>query len=64
MKDAQGREYFEECHFISYFGGYEKDFDLDAIRDEATEMDPRTGTLYWREDIDFEEIVARHDLTK
>lgn len=64
MKGAFGRECFEEQSFIAYFGGFEKDFDLDAIRDEATVMDPRTGNLYWRDDIDFEEIVARHDLTK
>ena len=62
MKDAQGREIFEECNFIAYFGGYEDDFDLDAIRDEATEIDYRTGNRYWKDDIDFEEIVARHQI--
>jgi hypothetical protein len=61
MKDMYGREIFEESSFIaSYFGEFAEDFDLDAIFDEATEIDPRTGNRYWKDDVDFEEVVARH----
>lgn len=63
MKDASGREIFEECHFVEWFGGYEDDFDLDAIRSEVTEYDPRSGRTYWKKGADLTEIAKRHDIS-
>ena len=61
MEDATGRELYQEHELLAYLGDYADDFDLDAIRDEATEIDYRTGKTYWREGVDLNEIARKHE---
>ena len=55
------RKPFERHELDSYLGDFAEDFDVDAILEEATVVDPRTGNRYWREGIDLAEICQRHD---
>lgn len=57
------RKPFEQYELDAYLGDFADDFDVDAILDEATEVDPRTGNRYWKESIDLAEICRRHDHT-
>lgn len=59
----QTRKPFEQYELDAYLGDFADDFDIDAIIDEATEVDYRTGNRYWRDGIDLAEICARHDVT-
>ena len=40
---------FSIDHLSGYLGGFWDDFDVDAIIDEATEIDPQTGNRFWTE---------------
>lgn len=55
------RKPFEMYGLEAYLGDYVDDFDVEAIVDEATEIDYRTGNRYWRDDIDLAAICAKHD---
>ena len=57
------RRPFEMYELEAYLGDFAGDFDVDAIVDEATYVDPRTGNRYWREGVDLNEVCARHDTT-
>lgn len=61
--EPERRELFQYCGLESFLGEYIDDFDVAAIIEEATEIDPRTGNRYWLDDIDLAAIAARHDLT-
>ena len=60
---ASTRKPFEMYELEAYLGDFAGDFDVDAIVDEATYVDPRTGNRYWREGVDLNEVCARHDAT-
>ena len=57
------RELFQMCQLEAYLGEYADDFDIDAIVEDATVVDYRTGNRYWRDDIDLNEIAQRHDIS-
>ena len=61
--DTTARRLYQRYELDAYLGDYVGDYDADAIEDEATEINPRTGIRYWREDIDLDAIAAAHDLT-
>lgn len=54
-------EMFTESGLEAFLGDFSDAFDVDAFIDEATEIDYRTGNRYWRDDVDLNEICARHD---
>lgn len=54
---------FQQYELDAYLGDFAGDFDVEAILDEATFVDPKTGNRFWREGIDLAEICQRHDLT-
>ena len=56
------RKPFERYELDVFLGDFANDFDIDAIIDEATEIDGR-GNRVWRDNIDLNEICARHDRT-
>lgn len=58
------KKLFQKHELDAYLGGFDADFDVDAIVEEATEVDYRTGSRYWREDIDLAAICAAHDLSE
>lgn len=55
-----------EMYELEAFIGSENldDFDIDAIVDEATEVDYRTGNRVWKEGIDLSDICQRNALTE
>lgn len=53
---------FQKHELEAYLGGFEGDFDVEAIIGDATEVDFRTGRRYWREGIDLAAICESHDL--
>lgn len=53
---------FQFYELESYLGYYIDDYDIDAIINEATEVDYNDGKLYWIEDVDLDEIADRHML--
>ena len=56
---------FQMCELAAYLGDFVDDYDIDAIVEEATEIDYSNGNRYWIEDIrdeDFAEIVRRNEL--
>ena len=53
------------CELAAYLGDFVDDYDIDAIVEEATEIDYSNGNRYWIEDIrdeDFAEIVRLNEL--
>lgn len=64
MKTADGKELFEECNYRAYFGDFYDDYDHDVIIDEATYVDYKSGNRYMRDDVDFDSIVAAHEISK
>lgn len=60
---SASRKPFEKYELDAYLGDFADDFDVDAILDEATTIDSRTGNRYWKEGIDLAEICRRHDRT-
>lgn len=54
---------FQMYELEAYLGDFVGDFDVDAIVAEVTEVDYRTGNLYWREmDLEeFDNIVRSHE---
>ena len=61
------RKLYQEHELEAYLGEHMEDFDVEAIVDEATEIDPRTGNRYWKDgidDVDIAEICERHDKTQ
>lgn len=54
---------FQMYELEAYLGDYVEDFDVDAIIDEATEIDYSDGNRYWIEGIDLNEIAMRHDVS-
>lgn len=54
---------FQEHELTAYLGDSIEGFDVEAIIDEATEIDYRDGNRYWKDDIDLAEICAKHDAT-
>lgn len=57
------RNLYQENELEAYLGENINDFDVEAIVDEATEIDYKTGDRYWKDDIDLAAICAAHDLT-
>jgi excisionase family DNA binding protein len=57
----ENRKPFERYELDAYLGDFADDFDVDAILDEATEIDPRAGNRYWIDGIDLAEICAKHE---
>ena len=58
------RKIYQDYELDAYLGEHAEDFDREAIIDEATEIDYRTGNRYWKEDIDLNEICQRHKKTE
>lgn len=54
------RRLYQPYELESYLGDYIDDYDLDAIVNDATEIDYLTNDRYWIDDIDLAEIVDRH----
>lgn len=53
---------YERYELEAYIGSENlKDFDIDAIEDEATEIDYGTGNRVWRDGIDLNAICAAHE---
>lgn len=52
---------FEINELESYLGDFVEDYDIEAIIDEATEIDYSTGKRYWKNDIDLAEICERNE---
>ena len=52
---------YQEYELEAYLGESIDDFDIEAIVDEATEIDYSDGNRYWKEGIDLAEICAKHD---
>ena len=52
---------FQEHELEAYLGEHIGDFDVEAIVDEATEIDYKTGNRYWKDGIDLAEICAKHE---
>lgn len=46
----------------AYLGENMGDFDIDAIIDESTFVNPRSGNRYWKPGVDLSEIALKHDL--
>lgn len=61
--EAERGGLFQEYELDAYLGDFEDDYDKEAIIDEATVIDYRTGNRYWREDVDLAEVCQRHDKT-
>lgn len=58
------RNWYERHVLEAYLGEYAGEFDIDAIEAEATLVSYDTYTMgrrYWRDDIDLDEIVRKHD---
>ena len=55
-----GKEQFQMYELENFLGDYISDFDVDAIVEEATEVDYRTGNRFWKEGVDLGEIAERH----
>lgn len=53
---------FEMDELESFLGENLLDFDIDAIIEEATYVNPRSGNRYWKPGIDLSEIALKHDL--
>lgn len=53
---------FQQYELDAFLGEHKDSFDIEAIIDEATEIDYRTGDRYWAEGIDLAEICAKHEL--
>lgn len=54
------RNLYERYELEAYIGDDAADFDIDAIEDEATEIDYRDGNRYWKDDIDLAKICEKH----
>lgn len=54
-------ERFEMHELESYLGEFADDFDIDAILDDATVVNPYDGNRYWRVNIDLAEICRNHE---
>ena len=52
---------FEQYELDAYLGEFAEDLDIEAIIDEATEIDYRTGNRYWKDGIDLAEICERNE---
>lgn len=52
---------YQEYELEAYLGEHIEDFDVEAIVDEATEIDYKTGNRYWKDGIDLAEICAKHE---
>ena len=52
---------FQRYELDAYLGESVDDFDVEAIIEDATEVDYRTGRRYWREGIDLAAICKTHD---
>lgn len=52
---------FEMCSLEAYLGDFVGDFDVEAIVDEATVIDYRTGKRCWKGGIDLVEICRKHE---
>lgn len=57
------RKQFEMYELEAFIGEFINDYDVEAIIDEATEIDYRTGNRYWKDGIDLAAMRERHDLT-
>ncbi len=53
---------FQQYELDAYLGDFAGDFDVEAILDEATEVDA-DGNRFWKDGIDLAEICERHDLS-
>lgn len=51
-----------EPYMLDVYLGTPDDFDVDAIIEEATEINYEDGKRYWKCDIDLNEICAAHQL--
>ena len=56
---------FDYWELDAYLGDFVDDYDVDAIIDEVTEIDYRTGNRYWKDLTDEElwAICEAHDLS-
>ena len=57
------RSLYQEHELEAYLGENADDFDVEAIVDEATEIDYSTGNRVWKDGIDLAEICGRHDVS-
>ena len=48
---------------IPTLGGFEADYDLDAVAAEMVAYEPKRGVYFVREDVDFWAIAAAHEIT-
>jgi hypothetical protein len=53
---------FQECELDAFLGESAADYDIDAIIEEATDVNYSDGNRYWKNGIDLNEICARHDI--
>lgn len=62
-RQSEKKEPYERYVLESYLGEYVDEFDVDAIEEEVTKFDFKTGKRIWRdEDIDLDEICQKYDL--
>lgn len=48
---------------IPTLGGFEDDYDLDAIAAAVVGYEPKLGVYFVREDVDYWTIVAAHEIS-
>lgn len=58
------RKAYQRAELEAFLGEYAGDYDVDAIEDEATETDPKTGAQLWTPEAvrDLMSICERHEL--
>lgn len=54
---------FQQYELDAYLGDFAGDFDVEAIVDVATYVDPKTGNRFWKDGIDLAAICERYDLS-
>lgn len=55
---------FQTCELDAYLGDFRDEYDVDAIIEEVTEIDYRTGNRHWKEGVDLDEVCKRHDVSE
>jgi hypothetical protein len=62
--ETAAREVYQRAELEAFLGEYVDAYDVDAIEDEATETDPKTGAQLWTPEAvrDLMSICERHEL--
>lgn len=52
---------FQQYELDSFLGDFASEYDIEAIIEDATTLDYKSGKRYWKQNIDLNEICAEHE---